>query len=281
LVVPLISRNELIGTLTLTRHGDKAAEFTAANLELIEAFASRAAVAIDNAQLLKDLGRKNNLLQLLIEEAHHRIKNNLQMISGLLQLEADMAQVDSSKEFLQTAITRIQAIAQVHNLLSEEMPEKVDAHALITTIIQTLVSSAPAANGKPEVTMEVEHLWLGADQAVPLALIVSELVSNSFVHGQSPAGQRLRAEIQCRRQNGHVQLVVRDNGGGFPDGKDWREFEGQGMNIVAQLAQVNLRGHLQIGSQDGGVRAELRFEVAAHGTGPDGDAPSALAGARA
>jgi PAS domain S-box-containing protein len=280
LVVPLISRNELIGALNLTRHGDKAAEFTAANLELIEAFASRAAVAIDNAQLLKDLGQKNNLLQLLIEEAHHRIKNNLQMVSGLLQLEA-AAQVDSSKEFLQTAITRIQAIAQVHNLLSEEMPEKVDAHALITTIIQTLVSSAPAANGAPEVTMEVEHLWLGADQAVPLALIVSELVSNSFVHGQSPAGQRLRTEIQCRRQNGHVQLVVRDNGGGFPEGKDWREFEGQGMNIVAQLAQVNLRGHLQIGSQDGGVRAELRFEVAAHGSGPDGEAPSALAGARA
>jgi PAS domain S-box-containing protein len=281
LVVPLISRNELIGTLNLTRHGEKATEFTQANLELIEAFASRAAVAIDNAQLLKDLGRKNNLLQLLIEEAHHRIKNNLQMISGLLQLEADMAQVDSSKEFLQTAITRIQAIAQVHNLLSEEMPEKVDAHALITTIIQTLVSSAPAANGKPEVTVDVEHLWLGADQAVPLALIVSELVSNSFVHGQSPAGQRLRAEIQCRRQNAHIQLVVRDNGGGFPPGKDWREFEGQGMNIVAQLAQVNLRGHLQIETRDGGVRAELRFEVAAHGSEPAEDAPSALTTAQA
>ena len=76
-------------------------------------------MAIDNAQLLKDLGRKNRLLQLLIEEAHHRIKNNLQMISGLLQLEADKAQVDSSREFLRTAITRIQAIAQVHNLRAE------------------------------------------------------------------------------------------------------------------------------------------------------------------
>jgi two-component sensor histidine kinase len=281
LVVPLISRNELIGTLNLTRHGENAKEFTVANLELIEAFASRAAVAIDNAQLLKDLGRKNNLLQLLIEEAHHRIKNNLQMVSGLLQLEADMAQVDSSREFLQTAITRIQAIAQVHNLLSEEMPEKVDAHALITTIIQTLVSSASAASGAPEVTVEVEHLWLGADQAVPLALIVSELVSNSFVHGRSPDGQRLRAQIQCRRQNGHVQLIVCDNGGGFPNGKDWREFEGQGMNIVAQLAQVNLRGHLQIGSHDGGVRAELRFEVAPHGSGSAEDVSSSLAAARA
>jgi PAS domain S-box-containing protein len=268
LVVPLISRNELIGSLSLTRHGEHAAQFTAANLELMDAFASRAAVAIDNAQLLKDLGRKNELLQLLIEEAHHRIKNNLQMVSGLLELEADAAQVDSSREFLRTAITRIQAIAQVHNLLSEEMPEKVDAHALITTIIHTLVSSAPRVKGVPEVTAEVEHLWLGADQAVPLALIVNELVSNSFLHGLPPTGQALRATIQCRQQDGHVQLVVADNGGGFVAGKDWRDSEGQGMSIVAQLAQVNLRGQLQIDSRDGGVRAELRFEIVPHGPGP-------------
>ncbi len=281
LVVPLISRSELIGTLTLTRHGGNAAEFTAANLELMEAFASRAAVAIDNAQLLKDLGRKNRLLQLLIEEAHHRIKNNLQMISGLLQLEADTAQVDSPREFLRTAITRIQAIAQVHNLLSEEMPEKVDAHTLITTILQTLISSAPRAAGTPEVTVEVEHIWLGADQAVPLALIVNELVSNSFVHGRSPAGQPLRTQIQCRQQDEHIQLVVADNGGGFSGGKDWRECEGQGMNIVAQLAQVNLRGHLQIDSRDSGIRAELRFEVVPHGPGPATRAPSGLSVARA
>ncbi len=191
LVVPLISRNELIGALSLTRHGENAAEFTAANLELMEAFASRAAVAIDNAQLLKDLERKNKLLQLLIEEAHHRIKNNLQMVSGLLQLEAESAQTDSSRGFLQTAITRIQAIAQVHNLLSEEMPEKVDVNALITTIVQMLVGSTSGTHGTPDVTVDVDHVWLGAEQAVPLALIVNELVSNTFVHGRSPHGQRV------------------------------------------------------------------------------------------
>ncbi len=281
LVVPLISRNELIGALALTRHGDNAAEFTAANLELLEAFASRAAAAVDNAQLLKDLGRKNKLLQLLIEEAHHRIKNNLQMVSGLLQLEAESAPAESSKGLLQTAITRIQAIAQVHNLLSEEMPEKVDVNTLITTIVQMLVSSAPGAHGTPDVAADVEHVWLGAEQAVPVALIVNELISNTFVHGRPPQGQRLCARIQCRQHDGHIQLVVTDNGGGFADGKDWHECGGQGMSIVAQLAQVNLRGQLQIDSRDGGVRAELRFEVVPHGTGPGARVPSALANARA
>jgi PAS domain S-box-containing protein len=281
LVVPLISRNELIGALSLTRHGENAAEFTAANLELMEAFASRAAVAIDNAQLLKDLERKNKLLQLLIEEAHHRIKNNLQMVSGLLQLEAESAPIESSRSFLQTAITRIQAIAQVHNLLSEEMPEKVDVNVLITTIVHMLASSAPGTHGTPDVTVDVDHVWLGAEQAVPLALIVNELASNTFVHGQSPEGQPLRARIRCRQQDNHIELVVSDNGGGFADGKDWRECEGQGMSIVAQLAQVNLRGHLQIEPRDGGVRAELRFEIVPHGPGPGARVPSALAATRA
>ena len=131
------------------------------------------------------------------------------------------------------------------------------------------------------VTIEVEHLWLGADQAVPLALIVNELVSNTFLHGHPPTGQPLRAQIQCRQQDSHVQLVVADNGGGLDGGKDWREFEGQGMNIVAQLAQVNLRGDLQIDSRDGGVRAELRFEVVPHGPGPAERAPRRRFTARA
>jgi PAS domain S-box-containing protein len=279
-VVPLISRNELIGSLGLARHGEDAAEFTPANLELIEAFASRAAVAVDNAQLFKDLGRKNELLQLLIEEAHHRIKNNLQMVSGLLQLEAESAPMESSKGLLQTAITRIQAIAQVHNLLSEEMMEKVDVNALITTIVQTLVAAAPTKHGTPDVTVDVDSVWLGAEQAVPLALIVNELLSNTFVHGRAPVGQPLRARIRCRQQGGTIELVLTDNGGGMADGKDWRECGGQGMNIVTQLAQVNLRGHLQIDSRDEGLCAELRFEIVPHGPGPGASVPSALAGAQ-
>ena len=230
----------------------------------MEAFASRGAVAIDNAQLLKDLRRKNELLELLIEEAHHRIKNNLQMISGLLQLEAELSEGGSSSERLRQAIARIQAIAQVHNLLSEEMPEKVDAHALISTIVNTLVSSASSTGNAPEVTLAVEHLWLSADQAVALALIVNELVANSLLHGRPPDGGRLHVRVECKQSGNEVQLITQDNGGGFKSGQDWRSLSGQGMNIIQQLVQVNLRGQLQVGTENGGVRAKLQFEIAGH-----------------
>jgi PAS domain S-box-containing protein len=280
MVVPLISRNELIGALSLTRLGDAKTDFTPANLELLEAFASRAAVAIDNAQLLKDLGHKNELLQLLIEEAHHRIKNNLQMVSGLLQLDAERLPGGASTQFLRTAVTRIQAIAQVHNLLSEEMPEKVDVRTLMGTIVNTLANSASASNPAPMMTVEVEHLWLDAEQAVPLALIVNELLFNSLVHGRTPAGQPLRVHIQCCEQNEQVDLVVSDNGGGFGD-ENWRQGGGHGMSIVTQLAQVNLRGQFRAETRDGGVRAELEFKIVPHGTGPAPGSSQALAAAEA
>jgi PAS domain S-box-containing protein len=276
MVVPLISRNELIGALSLTRLGD-AVEFTRENLELLEAFASRAAVAIDNAQLLKDLGRKNELLQLLIEEAHHRIKNNLQMVSGLLQLDAEALPGGASTQFLRTAVARIQAIAQVHELLSEEMPEKVDVRALMATIVDTLTHSASTSTQPPVMTLAVEPLWLDAEQAVPLALIVNELLFNSLTHGRAPAGQALCVRIRCREQNDEVELVVSDNGGGFGGG-NWQQTGGHGISIVTQLAQVNLRGGFRVDTRDGGVRAELRFRAVSHGTrARPGSSPSLAA----
>jgi two-component sensor histidine kinase len=176
-----------------------------------------------------------------------------------LQLEAD----DAPTPGLRTAITRIQAIAQVHNLLSSEMPEKVDTHSLITTIVHMLTGTAPTYSGPPEMELDIEHLWLNADQAVALALIVNELTSNSLLHGQPPAGERLRLRAQCRQTDNEVCVIVSDNGGGLPADVDWRMSTGQGMSIVHQLAQINLRGSLVTGNRDGGLRAELRFTNAA------------------
>ena len=258
LMMPLIARTAVIGAIALLREASALNDFTAADLELIGAFASRAAVAIDSAQLLKDLSKKNDLLELLIEEAHHRIKNNLQMVSGLLQLEA----VESPA--MTTAISRIQAIAKVHNLLSRDMPDNVDALPLLTAIMETLAISAAS---QPELKLDLEHVWLTPDQAVALALIVNELSSNAIIHGQPPAGERLRLRVQCRHNAGAVEVTVCDNGGGLPASYDWRTSTRQGMTIIRQLAQINLRGQLEIGNRDGGVCGHLQFHSAAGLTG--------------
>ncbi len=262
LVVPLISRNALIGTLSLVRHATATADFTGEDLQLMEVFAGRAAVAIDNAELVKDLQHKNELLELLVEEAHHRIKNNLQMVSGLLQLQAESGATGDVSAQLRSATTRVQAIAKVHNLLSQDMPEKVDAEKLIAALVHTLVDVSGAEGGGPRVELDLEQIWLTSEQAVAVALIVNELVSNALLHARTATGDRLHLRISCRRENGQARLQISDNGGGFPTGFNWRNSRGQGLNIIIQLAQVNLRGALEIASRDGGVFAGVRFDLA-------------------
>ena len=253
---PISAQGKMVGLLVLGAY--RARRFESETLDLIEVVANQIGIGVTNAQLFEDIEQKNKLLQLLIEEAHHRIKNNLQMVSGLLQLELAASEGRAAQR-LQHAISQIQAIGQVHNLLSEEMPDQVDTRVLIRIIIETLLESAPAGDTPPEVELELGHLWLDADQAVPLALIVNELVANALLHGHPPEGEPLRLLVQCGQQDQSVCLTVHDNGGGYPE---TITSSGQGMNIVRQLGQINLRGELLLTNRENGAYVVARFPIA-------------------
>ncbi len=246
--------------------------FSEGDLELVEVMSNQIGHAMKHAQLQASLREKNKLLKLLIEEAHHRIKNNLQMISGLLQLQLDGTREPTAVDLLRTAVTRIQAIAQVHNLLSAAMPEKVDVRQLIEAVVNSVVSTAPTRlRDAPRVDLKLAALWSEADQAVALALIVNELVANSLLHGRPANGHTLHVTISCG-QDGHEGVVeVCDNGGGLPTSPT--TVGGQGMNIVRQLARVNLRGVLTVTNRDQGVCGKVRFPVVTTGSAAVGPLP--------
>lgn len=252
---PILAQGKMVGLLVLGSY--RARRFESDTLDLIQVIANQIGIGVTNAQLFEVVEQKNKLLELLIEEAHHRIKNNLQMVSGLLQLELAFAEGRAAQR-LQHAISQIQAIGQVHNLLSEEMPDQVDTRVLIRIIIETMLESTTANETPPEVELELGHLWLDAQQAVPLALIVNELVANALLHGRPSEGQPLRLFIQCLQQDQSVCLTVRDNGGGYPD---TIPDSGQGMNIVRQLGQINLRGELLLTNREDGAYAVVRFPI--------------------
>ena len=251
LLVPLLARNRNLGALGLVRGAGDTTAFTTDELDLMNAFAVRAALAIDNAQLLHDLSEKNQQLELLIEEAHHRIKNNLQMVSGLLQLEA------GNNAVISPAIARIQAIAKVHNLLSREMPDKVNARPLITAILDSVISTTPTP---PLLRLDLAPVWLTPDHATALALIVNELVANATIHGHPRPDVGLQLQLHCRQTGDEVRLVVSDNGGGLPADIDLRHSTRQGMSIIRQLARTNLGGQIDFTNHNGGLCADLKFK---------------------
>ena len=255
LLVPLIARDVTLGALGVVRGVGAPEDFTSADLELMSAFAGRTAAAIDTAQLLQALSMKNEQLALLIEEAHHRIKNNLQMVSGLLQLEA------TDNRAIAPAIARIQAIAKVHNLLSREMPDNVDASALITSVLSAVTSSAATP---PVVQLNLAQVWLTPDQATAVALVVNELSSNAIIHAHPKDGEPVRLIVRCWLDGNQVHIQIRDNGGGLPTGFDYRQSSRQGMTIIHQLAQTNLRGKIELQNRDGGLCSDLTFQNAAN-----------------
>ena len=255
LLVPLIARDVTLGALGVVRGVGAPEDFTSADLELMSAFAGRTAAAIDTAQLLQALSTKNEQLALLIEEAHHRIKNNLQMVSGLLQLEA------TDNRAIAPAIARIQAIAKVHNLLSREMPDNVDASALITSVLSAVTSSAATP---PVVQLNLAQVWLTPDQATAVALVVNELSSNAIIHAHPKDGEPVRLIVRCWLDGNQVHIQIRDNGGGLPTGFDYRQSSRQGMTIIHQLAQTNLRGKIELQNRDGGLCSDLTFQNAAN-----------------
>ncbi len=138
----------------------------------------------------------------------------------------------------------------------------MDAEKLIAALVHTLVDVSGPDGAGPRVELDLEQIWLTSEQAVAVALIVNELVSNALLHARAPAGDRLQLRIACRREGEQARLQISDNGGGFPAGFNWRNSRGQGMNIIIQLAQVNLRGALEIASRDRGVFAGVRFDLA-------------------
>ena len=251
LLVPLLARDRNLGALGLVRGASDTTEFTTDELDLMSAFAVRAALAIDTAQLLHDLSEKNQQLELLIEEAHHRIKNNLQMVSGLLQLEA------ADNAVIPPAIARIQAIAKVHNLLSREMPDRVNARPLIQAILDSVTSTTP---NPPVLRLDLAPVWLTPDHATALALIVNELAANAAIHGCPRPDAGLQLQLHCRQTGDEVRLVVSDNGGGLPTDFDWRQSTRQGMSIIRQLARTNLGGQIDFTNHNGGLSAELKFK---------------------
>lgn len=258
IVAPVLTGGE--GKALLALAARVARPMTEADRELVEVMANQIGNAMMHAQLQADLRLKNKLLEVLIEEAHHRIKNNLQMISGLLEIQMADGRDAATGAALRTAITRIQAIAQVHNLLSAEMPEQVDADQLIEAVVHSVVSTARAGRGRdPQVALALRPLRLEADQAVAVALIVNELVANALLHGRAATGTGLQVRVTCDRDGADGVIEVAVNGGGSP--ADCEPGQGQGMNIIRQLARVNLRGSLTLTGHAAGLSGRLRFPI--------------------
>ncbi|WP_221585371.1 sensor histidine kinase [Microbacterium sp. G2-8] len=175
-----------------------------------------------------------------IREIHHRVKNNLQTVASLLRIQSRRTSSDEARESLLQAMQRVAAIAVVHDTLSEGLAQRVDFDEVFARVLRLVAEVAAAQNTVAHTRTTGEFGTLPSEYATPLALALTEVVTNAVEHGL--AGREGQVEIIAERTEQQLSVRVRDTGAGLPEGQVGR---GLGTQIVRTLIQGELSGTIE------------------------------------
>jgi len=200
--------------------------------------------------------------EVLLREVHHRVKNNMQVISSLLNLQAGRITDPELRGPFQESQGRVQAMGLIHETLyRSDSLGAIDFREYLSGLARSLFQAYATSSGRIALKIEAEKVELGLDQAVPLGLVINELISNSLKYA-FPGGRRGEISIQARSlDEEEIELSVSDNGVGLPQDFDWRGARTLGLNIVSGLVETQLGGTVSLDRQ-GGARFSIRFKRA-------------------
>ncbi len=204
--------------------------------------------------------RKTEELQVkntMIQEVHHRVKNNLQTIAAVLRMQTRRASETGTRQALNEAISRILSVALIHEFLSLDRSQSINVREVCQRIVSQ--SREVMVPGK-QISFAVEGpaIYLPSQQATACALVVNELVQNALEHGYE---QRKEGRIQLllTDQGDQVQIEICDDGEPLPDSFDLSSPTSLGLQIVRSLVQGDLRGSVRLENQAHGVVAVVNF----------------------
>ena len=182
---------------------------------------------------------------LLLREIHHRVKNNLQVVSSLLRLQASAHEDPALSHALQEAQERVQAIALIHQKLKHAPNiSRLDLPAYVQSLVERLVRSYASVPALIDLQVQVTDVDIGPDAPVPFGLILNELVANALQHA-FPPGEGGSLDIEIRPEvNGWISLRVADSGRGLPDAVEL-DRGGLGFQLVQALTE-QLGGTLEL-----------------------------------
>jgi two-component sensor histidine kinase len=190
--------------------------------------------------------------EVLLREVHHRVKNNLQVVASLLDMQADTIEDLSIRTLFEDSQQRIQAIALIHESLyqSGDVMAQVNAAEYLPQLSQRLFEAYRAPIDRLTLKVQAEPVWLAVQTAVPCGLIITELVTNSFKHA-FPNGLVGEIHMTLRRDPaGACVLIVGDTGVGLPERLAARATESLGWQLVRLLTE-QLRGTIALGGHRG------------------------------
>ncbi|MFO7713718.1 PAS domain S-box protein [Desulfosarcina sp.] len=196
--------------------------------------------------------------EVLLKEIHHRVKNNMQVISSLVDLQADAVEDAAMREVFQDVVYRVRSMAMVHEKLYQSSDlARVEFADYTETLLGYLWRAQGAAASGIRLDLDLAPVFLPIHLAVPCGLMLNELFSNTLKHAFSgrPSGQITVSLGQDA--GGRVRLEVRDDGNGLPPGLDWKKAPSLGLRLVQMLAR-QLRATVAVAG-DAGTAFTITF----------------------
>jgi two-component system CheB/CheR fusion protein len=240
------SSGQVLGTFAIYHREVHAPD--EADLTLIEQSGRLASIAIERKQAEQALQTSLQEKTALLLEIHHRVKNNLQVITSLLRLEAGRSEHAPTKAALKDMQVRIRAMALLHETIYRRGSfAAIDLGAYVGQVATQSVRTLLAMPGSVNLRLEVGSVQVGLDQATTCGLLVSELVSNCLKHG-FPTGHTGEIFIELRPldENSQWRLRVRDTGIGLTEDFETRRKKSLGLQLVGDLAG-QMGGALDVG----------------------------------
>lgn len=207
--------------------------------------------------------------EVLLKEIHHRVKNNMQIIYGLLNLQSGQIKDEMVLDMIKETQCRIKSMALVHEQLyqSKNLAE-IEFGGYVQKLVFGLLHSYKIDPDFIKGEIDAENIFLNINTAIPCGLIINELVSNALKHafsdkkggdGREHSGRKIRVRFSSDR-NSNFTLIVSDNGKGFPKDLDFRNTKSLGLQIVTTLVE-QLEGNIKIQKKNG---TSFRIEFSAH-----------------
>lgn len=188
----------------------------------------------------------------LLSEIHHRVKNNMQIVSSLLNLQMPYVKDESTRQILINSKNRIKSMAILHEILYKSRDfSRIDISDFVMRIVANLSSSYSDCYSRVKIIKNIDDIAMSFEKIIHVGLLVNELVSNSFKHA-FPPGKTGEIRIDIRRLDDSILIRIADNGVGFPDGFALEVSGSLGLQLVETLTK-QLQGVISVDNDNGAV----------------------------
>jgi two-component sensor histidine kinase len=223
---------------------------------------------IERKEVEKRITRSLKEKEVLLQEVHHRTKNNMQVISGLLTLQAGCIEDQQILSIFEETQTRIRSMALVHEKLYQSSNlYEIEVKDYIEDLAQTLIENHRVKNRNILLKLDIESLILSIDTAIPCGLVINEALTNAFKYAfPGTRGGEINITLHALEEN-EVELTIRDNGVGMPKDLDFMSAESLGLVLIKNLVVDQLQGTVELRTDEEGMELHIRFKHLKKGKG--------------